>query len=47
MKMPSEANYLPDGDFLLLGILIFPMQCAFGSKGFASAEATPLPLMAQ
>lgn len=22
--------------FLLLGILIFPMQCAFGSKGFAS-----------
>ena len=38
--------------FLLLGILIFPMQCAFGSKGFASAEATPLPqccclLMAQ
>ncbi len=33
--------------FLLLGILIFPMQCAFGSKGFASAEANPLPLMAQ
>ncbi len=27
--------------FLLLGILIFPMQCAFGSKGFASAEAKP------
>ena len=27
--------------------LLFPMQCAFGSKGFASAEATPLPLMAQ
>ena len=31
---------MPDGDFLLLGILIFPMQCAFGSRGFASAEAT-------
>lgn len=28
--------------FLLLGILIFPMQCALGSKGFASAEAKPL-----
>lgn len=27
--------------FLLLGILIFPMQCAFGSKGFASATAKP------
>lgn len=27
--------------FLLLGILIFPMQCAFGSKGFASAAAKP------
>lgn len=27
--------------FLLLGILIYPMQCAFGSKGFASAEAKP------
>lgn len=47
MKMPSGANCLPDGDFLLLAILIFPMQCAFGSKGFASAEAKPLPLMAQ
>lgn len=33
--------------FLLLGILIFSMQCAFGSKWFASAEAKPLPLMAQ
>lgn len=33
--------------FLLLGILIFPMQCAFGSKGFVSAEANHLPLMAQ
>ena len=22
MKMPSEANYLPDGDFLLLGNMI-------------------------
>ena len=27
--------------FLLLGILIFPMQCALGSKGFASAAAKP------
>ena len=33
--------------FCFLGILILPMQCAFGSKGFASAEAKPLPLMAQ
>lgn len=52
MKNAIGSELLARWRFLLWGILIFPMQCAFGSKGFASAEATPLPqccclLMAQ
>jgi hypothetical protein len=46
-KCHRERIACPMAIFLLLGILIFLMQCAFGSKGFASAEAKPLPLMAQ
>ena len=39
-KCHRERIACPMAIFLLLGILIFPMQCAFGSRGFASAEVT-------
>lgn len=42
-KCHRERIACPMAIFLLLGILIFSMQCAFGSKWFASAEAKPLP----
>ena len=34
---------MPDGDFFAFGDVLSAYEFAFGRKGFASAEANPLP----
>lgn len=41
MKMPSEANYLPDGDFFAFGDFDFPHAVRFWKQGFCLCGSDP------
>lgn len=47
MKNAIGSELLARWRFFAFGDFDFPHAVRFGSKGFASAEAKPLPLMAQ
>lgn len=41
MKMPSEANCLPDGDFFAFGDFDFPHAVRFWKQGFRLCGGEP------